>query len=861
MADIKSGVSGQTVGLKLEAATDITSDASAVNGTFPISGNLMSVATATNQATASLTNATAKPDVAADIEATADVIVWQNTLTVSQQDVELQYFRLTQIGSIPASALSNIRLDISGTQVATGELVTGAVGQDLIFDLSASPVKITKGQTKTITVYADIVGGASKTMRLGLEKKVDILLKDLAYGCYVGVSGTVPNRTAIQTIKTGSVTITKATDSPSANVILAASGVSLAKFKLNVYGEEIKLNTLKVQIVYTGTTTANFLRNGMVLLDGVQVGNTTALATASGGTSFSIYQKIPAGASQVLEVKADIFACATTDCTSQLAASGHTVRVKVLGSTTEDNAQGMVSLNMIDVPESDAYANTLTVGIAALSLGINTAYGNQSIAAGSDTKLGAYILTNNGYDTANISGLTVGVATTSVTTTLTDLSNLYVKYDTKTTSIKGSVSAENIFSVTTSLVPGKTMNIEVWGTIKSTAVGGFKTRLAVSATRATDGSDVGQPYTAYAQTISIATGQITVVLAADRPDSGIVMGLSTDVLLNKLTFSALYESFTVKKMTIAATSTPSTTTDDYLSLYLKYKDAAGNEVTSDALGFAQGATTLDLSNLTIYVPSFGTSKVSVYGNMNAVALAGYANCGDRPQLGMTYYESSSGSQPSGTSSANLWGNQMLLYKTKPTVGVRAGITSGTLVSGVNDLYAVTIGADVKGDMGMKKLTFYLAGGMTTSSDQISAFKFYRGDLDITDKVKFSTTAYATSGTATIGPLAGNATYTVAVIFDSEEEIAADAAQTYTLKANVTGVDTTGEYIQAYLLGDSAWKASSTSTLDVMDESYITWTDKSIPVAYHGESEATAAGDWLNGYLVKVLPSQAYTIRK
>ena len=867
-ADIVSTAYGQTVGVKLEAATDITSDASSVNGTFPMSGNLMSVtAQPSTAATVSINATTSTPISDASIDATTDFIAWQNVITINNQDVKLEYLRLTQIGSISATDLDNIRLNISGTEVATSKLVVGLVGQDLIFDLSASPVTIAKGQTKTVAVYVDMVGGADKTMRFGLEKKADIFVKDLAYGCYVLFTGTAPNRTGTQTITKGTVTVSKKTDSPSGNVVTSASNVSLAKFNVKANGEEIKINSLRVQ-VYTNDADTKYLRNGVLLLDGVQVGSTAMINTNNEGTTlykdFNIYQKIEAGATKVLEVKADIYGCSTTACAVNALGDGETILVKILGSTALDNAQGMKSLAMIDAPESDVSANTLTAGSGALTLVINSAYGNQSVAAGSDTKIGSYVLSAGAFDAVSISGFTVDVATTSPTTTLGDLSNLYVKYDTKTTSVKGTVSATNNFSVSgVSLAAGKTMTIDVWATIKVGTVGGAKTKLTITGTKVTDGSSITAGPTAYAQEITLQTGQLSVAVAADTPDPAIVTGVSTDVLLAKFRYSALYEPFTVDTIQITATSSPSTTTDDYVSIYLKYKDASGAEITSAAIPFS--GTNATFTNQTLYAPYGQTAALSVYGNMNAVTPSGYANCGDRPQLGLTYQKASSGSQPTATSSPDKWGYQMLLYKTKPTVGVRAGITSGTLVVGVNDLYAVTIGADAKGDIGIKKLTFYVAGGMGTSTDTMSAFKFYRGSsLDITDKVLFSTTTYATTGvaSASFGPLAGNATYTVAVIFNTEEEIAAAAAQTYYLKANVTGVGTIGENIQTYLLGEATTTPNVyTSTTVAMADAYLTWSDKNVPAIYHSEDETYGgAGDWLNGYLVKVLPSEAYTIR-
>ena len=342
-------------------------------------------------------------------------------------------------------------------------------------------------------------------------------------------------------------------------------------------------------------------------------------------------------------------------------------------------------------------------------------------------------------------------------------------------------------------------------------------------------------------------------------------------MLAKYKFTALYEGFTVHTIQIQATSSATstsktaTTTDDYLSLYLKYKDRDGVVVSSEALSFVDVNATF--TNQTLYVPSGGSTVLSVYGNMNAVE-TGYANSGDGPQLGLVWYIATSGSQPTWSTSTvtNAWSKQMVLYKSKPTVGPRAGIISGTLVAGTNDLYAVTIAADSKGDVAIKKLVFYITGGMSTSTDKIGTFKFYKGTIDYSDKVKATTTLTDGTGVAlsAISDKDGNTTTNLAIIFDDEETITADTSQTYYLKANVSGVDTTGEYIQTYVKGDTTYATgtaagywSGPTKYANASSSVFVWSDITYPRGPYTESTSE---DWTNGYLVKTVPSTLYTLK-
>ena len=876
-ADIKTATSGQTIGMELVAATDVTTDASAVNGTFPITGNLMSIAQASTPAQAYLSTATPVPTGNTSIDATNDYIIYQNTLTVNQQNANLEYLRFTQIGSISAGDLDNIRLSIAGAQVATGKLVAGLVGQDLIFDLSAAPIAFTKGQSKQITVYADIVGGATKTLRIGLEKSADILLKDTAYGNYVMVGITdattafTANRTGTKTIAQGTVTVTRRTDSPSTAVVLNASNVSLAKFDVKANGEEIKINSLKVRIDVADDDagdTIKYLRNCSLLLDGVQVGNTQAISTLSTGTSFNIYQKIAAGTTKTLEVKADVYGCSDTNCSSNILESDDTVQVEIYGADGLANAQGMASLAMIDAPAATAEATTLDVGVGGLTLKINSAYGSQSAAPGSDTRIGSFVLSSAEYDAINISSFTVAVSVTTMA--YTDLSNIYLKYDGTETAKKGTVSSSNVFSSTTTLEKSKSLTIDVWSTIASTVTSGtVSTTLDISATKVTDGSSVtitGTPVNG--QTITIAAANLSTKKASDSPVSAIVVGQDAGVLMGKFTLSAIYEAFTVSRAKIIVDTD---TDDNFVSLYLKYKNAAGDTVTSASLPLSDRIA--DFTGMTMYVANGSDADLSVYANLNAVATSGYADSGDLPRVALTYYKASSGSNPSwiginaagedenlGTTTGKQ-ANPMLLYKTEPTVALK-GSATGTL-SNAPILYAVNIGANAKGDVELKKITFDVSTSMT-AGDTLNTFKFYRGSVDLTDDVAIENASGSLEGTTySIDNSEANMEVTVTVDSDASEVITKDTTtQTYYLKATLTGTIADGDNVMTFIK-DDADATSSTPAAYATVEALATgldnfiWSDKTYPSAHHD----SASPDWTNGYLVDNLATDTFTLSK
>ena len=852
-----SGTSGETVNLSVEAATDVTSDASQITGTFPLTGNTMSIAAATSKATVNF-NTVAIPAINANFTAAVNSVMWQDSFTATNQDVKLEYIKFSQIGSVPADALENIKLDMNGVTVATGQLVSSDVGQDLVFDLSAAPVTVTKGFTKTLTIYADVVKGSSKTIRMSIEKPADIFIKDAAYGNYVLVTvnsaAFTTMRAGTLTITTGSVTIIKRSDSVSTGVVLGANNVSLARYDIKATGEDVKINNLQIEII--DSTSSTYIRNVSLYLDGVQVGNTTNVETDNGATGYStinIYQVFSAGVAKVLEIKGDIFGCASSACTgvNGLAAGNSLYAVVVGGSIS--NAQGMSSLSMIDAPAASVNGNNRAIGSGSLTGVKSTSYGNQTVAAGTDTKLGQYTLTASQYDNVNVSSMTIGLLDTG-TALVADLSNLYIKYGSVTSEVRGAVAASNVFSAPVTIAPNSSLSVEVWATITTAAISGdaATTSLAVTATRATDGGSASVTVS-NGQVITVNNGALAAVRASDSPVEALIVGSTNDQLLSKYTFAANYEPFTVTEVKIEATNTPAATADNYNGIYLKYKDAAGTTVTSAIMPLVNG--TSSFTNQTFNVPANGSAALEVYGNMNAVG-AGYADTGDRPQLGLYYYKATSGSTSSYevTPTTAVAGKQMVLFASKPSVSL-VGSTSGSLNNGTMSLYAASIAADAKGAVGLKKLTFNVSPGMG-SGDTIGSFTLYRGATDITSLVSI-TEATGTSPTdLTSGNLASSTSATtVVVVFTAEEQIAAGSSQTYTLKATVTGVGTVGESITTYLKKDSSYVAPSAYDIGTFGATNFVWTDRS--KLNHDETTA----DWNNSYLVQTLDSPSYTLSK
>ncbi|MBI4837387.1 MAG: hypothetical protein HY813_03240 [Candidatus Portnoybacteria bacterium] len=843
--DIAAAMSGQTIGMSLNAATDVVSNAASVSGSFPMNGNLLSIVDSTDVADATFGAVT--PGANAALDAQNEFTAWTATLAVTNQDENLEMIRFTQIGSISAGDFNNIKLRINNVDTATGQLVTGKTGQDLVFDLHSSPIEFKKGVTKTISVVGDIVGGTSKTLRIGIDKKVDVMLKDKGYGNYTLVTfsgGGTTARAGLQTIATGTITMTKRTDSPTSNITVGATNQSFAKFDIKANGEEIKINTLKVQAYMSATTTTTaYLKNVSLYLDGVQVGNTANIQVTAGAsnvtqyTSFSIYQKIAAATTKTLEVKGDVYTCAASACTANIAAANDKIQIKILGSADEDNAQGMISAASIDAPGSTASANELTVGTGTLTLYKNTAYSDQTVSSGGNIKIGSYNLQANAYDKVNITGFTVAYVNQVGTIATTKWSNMYVVYGGTTSTVKGTMTSSNTFSVNTSLAANTSMQIDVYATLDSSVTSGSaSTTLAVTATKATDGSDASAS-AQVGQNVTVATASRSVAIDTTIP-SALVVGGTNNVEIMDVRFKSLSAPSTIDQMRLKIDAGDS----DYDSLVnckLNYPTEGGTAETASQPFINSGGTYYaTFTGLTMALPANLDKTVKVYCSFNYVG-TGYADTGDYPTVNLYDYRVTSGGTQSTETPSSITSQAMVLRKSKPVVAANA-LSSTYLTAGSGITIAkFTITPDAAGAIGWTRLVLQYASStnvqLTTGSDYIKVWNENTGQ---------QVTASTSVATA-IDYVNKDITFTAAT-----EQIIGSAT-TYTLRADIGGTLATGDYLSVYIKnGNSAdtIPTNQTSYAGAAADDSIVWTDRS------NDSHTVNTSDWTCDWLVKTIGS-------
>lgn len=875
-ADIAASVSGQTVGVTLTSYT-VGGTATSVS----IAGNLHNTATVSGAATLDF-NATTTPS-GTSVDPQTDYTMWQNVVSVGNRDVQLKSLRLRQIGSVTTSDLANFRLYVDG--VAVGGAVAALDSNGYVtFDLTGAPVLLKTG-SRTIKVLGDIIAGSSRTFSFSLRQAADVWATDteLSNNVLATANGsTFSARTSTSaTINSGSLTFTKATNSPSGNTVNSASGVVLARYEVKAFGETMKVENLSFAVVESDGDTAFTLRNGAVFLDGVQVGSTASLAATTNTPAYTNYTFgssfiVTPGTTRILEVRADIY---DNNGTNDVAAADTLTARIVAGSS---NVQRLTSLGYGSYPAALVAANTLTVATGALTVAKDTSYANNTTTVPKSSYLvGRYNIQANTTESANITSIVVDFDTVADAFDASDdLNNLYLKIGGQTVGaggVKSSVTdTANTFSTNVNIAAGQTLSVEVYADLASGATDGDGTAdtgissITVGYTTTGGSSTSTTASEVTGQTITAGTGTFTTALDGSSPLNRIVAG-NQEVTAAAFKFTASNETYTIKEIQVAVGSAAISSVISTVQLY------DGATPVGAPVAFSQSSNTAALvTGLNVVVPANTNKVITAKLMLNTIGTsAGTSQSNAALTLDSAKYSDSQGVET--TDGTDRAGNQLYVFKSIPTVA-QVDLANGTLVNGqATDLYKFTISASAQGAIALKqlKLPVTWSDGGTADTLQVQSLKFFENGVDITSNVEI-TDEDGNSVESTSGLLESDGTLSIAWNSTLEGTVPAGSTTTFTVRGTpldfrLTGADTVGDTVSLYLAGDASangtsmflndetdigagqseiWElftSAAASSSDGTAANFI-WSDNSSS-SHVADGNASSTGDWANGYKV------------
>lgn len=839
-----SATSGKTIGFNVVAATDVTTNGATVSGSFPIAGNLMSTANATDLGKLVVTNNF--PEAAQTVDPdSVEAEVAKFNFVGSEQALSVEKIVFTEIGSVQTDDLANFKLLDPGGAVI-GEVAAMNSSYEVIFDLSAAPYQMTKGVTKILSLRADIVKGSTRTFYFSVQNKYDILVKDTSYNVYVepysagsfAVAAPAVTATSIFTINSGSLSINRTTTAPTGNVTLDGTNIVVGEWDFRASGEDMKVKDLSI----VATTSAyGGLDNAKVYVNGAQVGSTKDLSAAAAAVTtwgFGSSFVVTAGTTAKVQVIADI-----KTSTSTSYSNADTVKVSVASSAS--NIQKMTSLGyQAAIAAVDGTAAVLTISAAALSVSKYSGYGNQTVIAGSNNvRLGSFILAAGSAEGVNVSSITVTLSADEYAT----VTNMYLK-DNATGATLGTAKnvpgLSNIYSMSPNiaLAANGSKLIDLYANvIASSNAGSWIAKIDASGSGIVTGGSVASVVASQdLQTMTVAANGTLTVTNGSMPDAAIVLAGSTGNYVAEYQFSAVNEGFTVDKLKLKVTNNFATSTS---GVSLSYKDKAGATKTADGV-FITGTeanATATFTGLTMYVPADSDANLKVYISLTSTAYG--ATSGANSAITLDANEGFNATGDSGTvdtdsPATDKASNSFYVRKTKPTFAKQT--LTGAPSTG-NSLFKFTVVADNAGNIEIKQLGFTV----TTNGMDVTSLYLYdtNAGVQLTDTPIVMTTT-GESVKLVVGRAAGTAGAASDddIITVSSSDSPVKTFEVRGTVSNYTSADSDSMTLK--FKQDTTATSTASAATTIAQNNYNVWTDRS------ASGHATTTTDWTGGYLLK-----------
>jgi len=377
------GALGKIDAFQIASSADITTSA-AVSGTFPITGNVMTIVNV-----AGGTVAIAKvniSDKALKVGETQQIVAaFKLDTTGSNENVLLESIRIKNDGAADPEDLENFKV-YAGTELIAEIESTDSDYLDIVPD---TPYKIEKGDSKSFKVRADIVGGvAANAIQYVLDETTDLVAIGATYGFAVGVTGAYTGDAL--DVDAGKLTVS-ITGPAAYSVSPDADDVIFATIKFITGGDEdVNVKTLYAWLDATENDADDVLENAIenVQLVNVSTGEVYDVIDDDNTANDDFYFKVrnitlPAGSSSwnlradLIDTGTDIVENDDTFVFTMFAGAD-----QADGADSTDGRKGIQAENLdgkaIDdiVPAADITGNEVTISTAALTVN------NVTLAAG-----------------------------------------------------------------------------------------------------------------------------------------------------------------------------------------------------------------------------------------------------------------------------------------------------------------------------------------------------------------------------------------------------------------------------------------------------------------------------------------------
>ncbi len=767
--NMASGTAGQTPSLTL--ANIILDDDSTVVGSLPIVGNIQTMTSLTiGQVTVERGGYENATSSTLKVGTTGYILSSYKFSADSTEGQEVEQIKYYQSGTASLSTdIGNYQLLINGTTEIDAEFTID--GKYLTAEFSDNPVEIEKGRNEEITLKADVLGGSTRTIKMGIYRTTDVVSRGSLYGytrtpTYSGTGvGDLPELTSNQfTISSGTLRV-ESSSTIGAQDVSYGDTQTLGAFDFVVAGESVSITQL---VLTNSSTTADSTKfNNVKLVDAdsgeIYWGPSSADSTAADDITYTSTVELPTGTT-VINVVADIESTGGFAGNDTFYYKINPSNMTVTGVKTDESITA--------TPSAAVSASTMTFKAAKLTITRESSPTDSSVVVGTDNFLyGSWVFdtTGSGEDvrvTAIVIGNQKTKAGSSATSINVDNLTLYDtslsgesecldeypnatysdSYGCKLDPIKAQDSSgTTTFNLTDPMVLSKSTQRQIQlradvrdteatysgqtdefvinhdGSTKPVTAKGVLTNSTITPTgsgyEASDGADI---------TIT-GKGTLTINTAAARPAARI-LGENQTYEVNRVKLTATKEAIDLTDLAICIddggeTGTAAGNQDDVTTVQVFKSDDLSNPIIDSPLSSVCQAFVLDQGDLQIPVGSSGvdlvikatTAKVdnsSIYeaGTANADFKLGFGGTNMFRGTGVD-----SGSAVSETHTAST-GSAMILHRSYPSVTINDLPSGNYLISGEPVLYDFTISNPSAETIAIYRLSFAVSTSGSSGSD-------------------------------------------------------------------------------------------------------------------------------------------------
>lgn len=792
--NLGSGATGGTLGLRIANAANIQTNGASVSGSFPVSGNTMSLTSATTAtytiAGQAVGGAAADGTANVNINDTKEVFKFQVTETSGTENLALDSITLYMEGTARDEDLSSLKLysilDLNNPIATALEFD----GRYATFNLSEG-YEIPQGNSRVFTLKATPIDGSGRWFRMQVQNDYDVMARGATNNFYLAPSSftaAVTSDNGYFQMRSGSLTINKATEAPSGEVSVGASNQTLAVFDLKAVGEDLEIRKMYIDIIRPagGHLLAGTLR--IMDYDGKNTylsttASSSALYTAAShgagsDQSLSQYLTIKSGETKKIKVVADIYSNATSsDNWTVGVKSFYVKRLSSLDYTT------LNSTNFTD-------GNQLTATTANITVSKNTSVPNSSVIPGSNNvKIGSYSLKASSAGNVTVSQIQIGFNTAGTATPSDDLSNLKIKVGSTEYAYSGTISqTANSISTTGLVVTTAGITVDVYANVLNNAslVSGltFITQIPASGITGVKGSEsVTAPAGAVVgQAMQVGTASLTIEkVTSSATKSRILLAGVQGEEIYRLKLTAGADRLVIEQLALTVSSTNGDA-----------RNYAGNTVylkvgSQEIAGMFNGANVLFQipSGLTIEPYLFAHVDLKVNVNNSSGLGSGSADTFHVMGTGANEDVTTSGTRVKKSNSTYMGAseitttslaisNYFLFHDAAPSVAAPSQAASTIGTTAEVGKFTITNGGQV--DLKLKNIIVKTAVSGLKTGGSVSNFRIYDD----------ASTLLATSNDIALTSTTTSADYNLDVSATGVS-VAAGQTRTFYVKANTTNV--------------------------------------------------------------------------